>query len=270
MQDLKILALQSDLYWENPTSNIVRFEKQIEDNFNSHHLIILPETFTTGFPVDPHKFAEDISGKTVSWMRRISAEYNAVITGSLLIKTAGKYANTLIWMLPDGEYKSYEKRHVFSMGGEHEKISAGTDKLIVHLRGWKIRPMICYDLRFPVWSKNQFNENDGFEYDLAIYIANWPAVRSYPWKTLLLARAIENQSFIIGLNRVGIDGPGNKYSGDSMIIDPKGNILAQGNEDGTDALSVKLLHEEITEFRDKFNVGNDWDEFVIKTEDGSQ
>jgi len=264
MQDLKILALQSDLYWENPEKNLLEFENQIAVSFDSHQLIVLPETFTTGFPVDPHKFAEEISGSTVSWMRQISAKYNTVITGSLLIKTGDSYANTLIWMLPDGKYESYKKRHVFSMGGEHEKITAGTDKLIVNLHGWKIRLMICYDLRFPVWSKNLHGKDDGFEYDLAIYVANWPAVRSYPWKTLLLARAIENQAFVIGLNRIGTDGPGNSYSGDSLIIDPKGKVLAQGNEFKSDALSVELSYNEITEFRNKFNVGNDWDEFVIK------
>ena len=264
MQDLKILALQSDLYWEDPKTNLVEFERQIADSFNLHHLIILPETFTTGFPVDPHKFAEDINGTTVNWMRHISAKYNAVITGSLLIKTDEKYANTLIWMLPDGNYSSYEKRHVFTMGGEHEKITAGTKKLIVNLNGWKIRLMICYDLRFPVWSKNLFSKDGGFEYDLAIYVANWPAVRSYPWKTLLLARSIENQAFVIGLNRVGTDGPGNSYSGDSMIISPKGKVIAQGNEYKNEDLSVTLSHNEIAEFRNKFNVGVDWDEFVIE------
>ncbi|MFK5856399.1 MAG: nitrilase-related carbon-nitrogen hydrolase, partial [Bacteroidota bacterium] len=241
------------------------FEKQIEDNFNSHHLIILPETFTTGFPVDPNNFAEEITGKSVSWMKQMATKYNTVITGSLLIKTGNEYANTLVWMLPDGSFSTYNKRHVFSMGGEHERITAGTKKLIVNFMGWKIRLMICYDLRFPVWSKNLYDKDDGFEYDIAIYVANWPAVRSYPWKTLLLARSMENQAFIIGLNRVGVDGPGNKYSGDSMIIDAKGKILAQGVEGKNDALSVTLSHQEITDFRKKFNVGNDWDNFVIET-----
>ena len=150
------------------------------------------------------------------------------------------------------------------MGGEHEKISAGTKKLNVNLMGWTIRPMICYDLRFPVWTKNHFDEKNGFEYDLAIYIANWPAVRSYPWKTLLLARSIENQAYTIGLNRVGIDGPGNKYSGDSMIVDPKGMILEQGIEGQEQALSITLSHNDLEEFRNSFNVGLDWDSFTIE------
>lgn len=264
MQDLKILALQAELFWEDPEKNRDEFAKRIENSFDSHHLIILPETFTTGFPVDPYKYWEDINGPTVNWMRQISSTYNAVVTGTLLIKTDDSYANTLIWMSPDGSFEHYEKRHVFSMGGEHEKIAAGKEKLIINFMGWKIRPMICYDLRFPVWSKNYFDNDLGFEYDLAIYVANWPAVRSYPWKTLLLARAIENQAYVIGLNRVGIDGPGNSYSGDSMIIDPKGVILKQGSKGKDEALSISLSSGKLIEFRNKFNVGPDWDKFIIE------
>lgn len=264
MQDLKILALQTNLFWEDPKANLTKFEKQIEDNFDSHQLIILPETFTTGFPVDPYVYCEDFNGPTITWMRSISQRYNSVITGTLLIKDNNSYANTLVWMLPDGSFSTYQKRHVFSMGGEHEKIAAGTKKLIVNLNGWNIRPMICYDLRFPVWSKNKFNNKTGFEYDIAIYVANWPAVRSYPWKTLLLARAIENQAYIIGLNRVGKDGPGNIYSGDSMIVDPKGTILEQGNEGSEEALSITLSYNNLKGFRNKFNVGTDWDKFIIE------
>ncbi len=264
MQDIKVLALQADIFWENPEKNRSEFEKRIEREFNSHHLIILPETFTTGFLVDPHKFSEDIDGPTIDWMRQISSKYDAVITGTLLIKTNDKYANTLIWMRPDGSFSYYKKRHVFSMGGEHKKITAGNEQLIVALRGWKIRLLICYDLRFPVWCKNYFDKDNGFEYDLAIYVANWPAVRSYPWKALLLARAIENQAYVIGLNRVGISGTGNSYSGDSMIIDPKGIILKQGTEGVDEALSVTLSHNNLVDFRNKFNVGPDWDRFTIE------
>lgn len=263
MQDLKILALQADLAWENPERNQRGFEKKIEREIDSHHLVILPETFTTGFPVDPRKYAEEIEGPTIKWMRKIAALYNTVITGSLLIKTDVNYANTLIWMYPDGNFEFYEKRHVFSMGGEHKKISAGKNKLTINLTGWKIRPMICYDLRFPVWCKNSYDEKNRFEYDLVIFIANWPAVRSYPWKTLLLARAIENQAFVIGLNRVGIDGPGNSYSGDSMIVDFKGAIMKQGIEGKEQALSIMLSYNDLTDFRNKFNVGLDWDKFTI-------
>jgi len=265
MQDLKVLAIQANLHWENPQANLNDFEKQIELGFKSHHLIILPETFNTGFPVDPHLFAEDFSGITVTWMRQISAKYNAVVTGSILIKDDGKYSNTLIWAKPDGAFDYYNKRHLFSMGGEHKKISPGTKKLIVELHGWKIQLMVCYDLRFPVWSKNSYNSNTGFEYDLAIYIANWPSARKFPWETLLLARAIENQAFVIGVNRIGVDGFGNNYSGDSMVVSPKGIVLEQGAESKNDILSATLSLQSLVDFRKKFNVGNDWDSFTIET-----
>ena len=187
----------------------------------------------------------------------------AVITGSLLIESNGNFSNSLIWMRPDGSFECYDKRHVFSMGGEHERIRAGADQLTVELKGWKIRPMVCYDLRFPVWSKNRLLKNGEFEYDLAIYIANWPAVRSYPWKQLLIARAIENMSYMLGVNRVGTDGPGNNYSGDSMLVDYKGKVIALADEgkeqDFTQVISLKQLKD----FRNKFNVGLDWDEFSL-------
>ncbi len=264
MQDLKVLAIQANLLWEDAQANLSEFERIINIKFDHHHLIILPETFTTGFPVDPHKFAEYNNGTTVSWMRQMAIKYNTVITGSLLIKAAGKYTNTLIWMHSDGSYEHYEKRHVFTMGGEHKQITPGINKLIVNLRGWKICPMICYDLRFPVWSKNNYNTTSGFEYDLAIYIANWPAVRSYPWKILLPARAIENQAFVIGVNRVGTDGFENKYNGNSMIVDAKGKVLKQCNDGQTDTISISLSYKSLLGFRNKFNIGNDWDKFTIE------
>ncbi|MBT3174490.1 MAG: amidohydrolase [Lentimicrobiaceae bacterium] len=261
MHDIKILGIQTGLIWEDVKGNIDAITKKIELAFDGHDLIILPETFTTGFSVDPKKFAENINGITVNWMRDLSQKLNAVITGSLLLSHGTNYTNTLIWMRPDGTMDSYEKRHLFSMGGEDKKISPGKKPLFVELKGWKIKPMICYDLRFPVWSKNTYN--DGFEYDLAIYIANWPAVRSYAWRTLLLARAIENQSYVIGLNRVGTDGLNIQCNGDSMIIDPMGEIIKETNDGKEEALSVNLSHDALKKFRSKFNVGPDWDKFEI-------
>lgn len=262
MQDLKVLAIQANLFWEDPEANRKAFEKIIDQEFNGHDIIILPETFTTGFPVDPNYHSESIDGTTINWMKEISSRYNCVITGSVLLSKENHYSNTLIWMTPDGSFQTYDKRHVFSMGGEHEKIKPGSEKLIVKYKGWNIRLMICYDLRFPVWSKNTYDE--GFEYDLALYVANWPAVRSYPWKTLLLARSIENQAYMIGVNRVGNDGPGNRYSGDSMIVSPKGEIISQGREGEEDTLSATLSYSELVRFRNKFNVGLDWDRFTIE------
>ena len=197
-------------------------------------------------------------------MREVAGQKNAVVCGSLLIRSGTDFSNTLIWMHPDGSYERYDKRHVFSMGGEHERIKAGSRQLTVELKGWKIRPMVCYDLRFPVWSKNRLLENGEFEYDLAVYIANWPAVRSYPWKQLLIARAIENMAYILGVNRVGHDGPGNYYSGDSMLVDYKGKIVELADEGKEQLFTQVLSMNQLTDFRKKFNVALDWDEFEIQ------
>lgn len=263
MQDLKIAYLQSDLVWENPILNRELFEKKIRELTDSHDLIVLPETFTTGFPVDPMLFAETINGETIKWMRKIAKETGAVITGSFLLKDNGSFFNTLIWMTPDGVFERYDKRHVFSMGGEDKKIAKGSKKIIVELKGWRICPMICYDLRFPVWSKNRLDSSGRFEYDLAIYVANWPSQRSYPWEALLLARAIENQAYVLGVNRVGDDGVGNYYSGNSKMIDAKGNVISQIETGKNESASVIISKEKLATFRAKFNVGLDWDNFEI-------
>lgn len=263
MQDLKILGLQSDLVWENPQANRDNFEKTIKKSFDTHDLIILPETFTTGFPVNPEKFAEETDGPSLAWMQKTASELNTTITGSFLLKTETGYSNSLFWVRPDRSFECYDKRHVFSMGGEHENITAGTQQLLVELKGWKIRPMICYDLRFPVWSKNKYS-NGQFEYDMAIYVANWPAVRSYPWQQLLIARAIENMACVVGINRVGKDGPGNSYSGNSMFVDAKGKVLTEGIANEETTLSLSFSSNEIVSLRERFNVGFDWDKFEIE------
>ena len=262
--DLKITWLQSDLAWENPQSNRNSFEKKIEIIESDCDLIVLPETFNTGFPVDPKQHAESIDGRSMEWMRRMAKQTVAVICGSLLIESSGHFSNSLIWMRPDGSFERYDKRHVFSMGGENEKIKAGAKQLTVELKGWKIRPMVCYDLRFPVWSKNRLLENGEFEYDLAIYVANWPAVRSYPWKQLLIARAIENMVYILGVNRVGTDGPGNDYSGDSMLVDYKGKVISLAVEGKAQNFTQVISKQVLSDFRKKFNVGLDWDEFRLE------
>jgi len=263
MQDLKVLALQSDLVWENPYANRIAFEEKIRKEFDNHDLIILPETFTTGFPVNPEKYAEEINGETMGWLKGLSSELNTCICGSFLLDTNSNYSNTLIWMRPDGSFERYDKRHVFSMGGEHKNIKAGESQLIVELKGWKIKPMICYDLRFPVWSKNHYSKTSGFEYDMAIYVANWPAVRSYPWRSLLVARAIENMACIIGVNRVGQDHSGINYNGDTMLIDAKGNVLYDAKDGKEHNITYVFNAHELEDFRKKFNVGFDWDDFKI-------
>ena len=264
MDDLKLLCIQADLVWENPQQNREHFENIIKNRRENPDLILLPETFTTGFPVDPRPFAETENGESILWMQKMAAATGAVITGSLLLKTGNRYANALIWMRPDGTHERYDKRHVFSMGGEHETIQPGQKQLTVVLKGWKIRPMVCYDLRFPVWSKNHY-QNGVFGYDLAIYVANWPAVRAYPWNQLLLARAIENQACIAGINRVGKDGLGNLYQGDSKVVDAKGQILSEAPTGKETAFTVTLSGEELQRFRNKFDVGRDWDSFTLDT-----
>ncbi len=264
MKDLEILYIQSNLAWENPMQNRENFEKIIQGQAQGCDLIVLPETFTTGFPVDPAPVAETTDGESLQWMQRLAAQTGAVITGSLLLKEGNTYFNTLIWMRPGGTFERYDKRHVFSMGGEHKRIKAGSRPLVVELKGWKIRPMICYDLRFPVWSKNRF-ENGGFGYDLAIYVANWPAVRILAWDALLVARAIENQAFVLGVNRVGLDGLGNSYNGHSKLVDAKGVRISEAPENREASVRVSLSGKQLQKFRNKFNVGRDWDRFTIET-----
>ncbi|MBN2637503.1 MAG: amidohydrolase [Bacteroidales bacterium] len=264
MKDLKVFIIQTDLEWETPQQNRENFEHLILKNQESLDLIVLPETFTTGFPVDPRPFAESENEETMQWMHRMALETGAVITGSFLMKTAEKFSNSLIWMRPDGSYERYDKRHVFSMGGEHETIQPGQKQLIVELNGWKIRPMVCYDLRFPVWSKNHYH-NGTFEYDMALYVANWPAVRAYPWNQLLIARAIENMAYIVGVNRVGTDGLNNAYNGDSQVLDAKGNIIFRAKKGEETTFTATLSGDELQRFRKKFDVGRDWDSFTLLT-----
>ncbi len=262
MQDLKICVLQSDLIWEDVKGNLNGFDEKIKQINKPVDLIVLPEVFNTGFPVDPEKFAESLTGTTVNWMSEKARQQNAVVTGSLLVFEDGKFYNTLVWMQPDGNFQTYLKRHVFHLGDEADTINPGKDQIVCSLKGWEIKPLICYDLRFPVWSKNTFC-NEKFEYDVLIYVANWPASRSHPWKQLLIARAIENQSYVVGVNRIGKDEVGNSYSGDSLIVDPKGHIISdfEPNQEklGHYNLSAKMLND----FREKFNVGYDWDRFRL-------
>lgn len=262
MQDLRIAYLQANLIWENPQANLRLFDNLMQQQTQPNDLIILPETFTTGFPVDPHVFAEELNGPAMIWMRAKAQQYNAVVCGSILLRDCVNFFNCFIWMRPDGSYETYAKGHVFRMGGEHEQITPGDQLLTVELNGWKIRPMICYDLRFPVWCRNA--SLDGvFAYDLLLFVANWPSVRSWPWKQLLIARAIENQSYVIGVNRVGVDGLNYNYTGDSCVLDAKGFMVSQAVAEKEMLVEVSLNYAELLIFREKFNVALDWDRFNI-------
>jgi omega-amidase len=257
-ENLKIAAIQTELYWENVTANLASLEEKIANISNDTDLIILPEMFNTGFSMNSKALAEPMNLTTFKWLKQMAAKTNAVITGSYIVSENGNFYNRLIWMQPDGQFDTYDKRHLFRMGGENEHFSAGTKRIIKPLKGWNICPLICYDLRFPVWSRNRNNE-----YDLLIYVANWPEPRAHVWSNLLIARALENQCYVAGINRVGEDGQGLKYSGDSAIIDFKGHIKATKTLKNS-ILYAELNKTELSDFRTKFPAYLDADEFEIK------
>lgn len=260
MNDLKITIIQSDLHWENKEENLGMFSQKIASISGSTDLIVLPEMFTTGFSMLPEKFAETMDGETLSWLREKARKKNCVITGSFICEENGNYYNRLVWMRPDGTYSTYDKRHLFSMGDENNHYAAGKTRISETLKGWKICPLICYDLRFPVWSRI----TKANPYDVLIYVANWPERRNHPWKTLLLARAIENQSYVAGVNRVGDDGNQIYHSGDSVVINAKGEIISKiaPHEEATE--TITLSASELQEFREQFPVLNDADAFRIE------
>lgn len=263
MQDLNVAIIQSDLVWEDTKANIQKFDKKLDEIPPETDLIILPELFNTGFSIKSDKNAQPQDGEAFQWLKQKAAQKDLCITGSIFIKTDDQLFNRLYWMQPNGEFVTYNKRHLFRFGGEQKIVTSGHKRVIVDLKGWKILPQICYDLRFPVWSKNRFI-NGSHEYDLLFYVANWPVARNFAWKSLLIARAIENQSFCIGVNRVGIDGYGNQHSGDSMILNPQGQIMAECKPFSEEIIASTLCYNELTDYRKAFPVGMDWDEFDVK------
>ncbi len=250
------------------------FEEKIDAIKEKTELVILPEMFSTGFSMNPGALAEKMDGETLQWMKQISQEKKIILTGSVMIEENGNYYNRLIWMLPNGSHGCYDKRHRFAFAGEHKAYSAGSKRLIASVKGWKINLQVCYDLRFPVWARQQpqdvaitANEAEkttdpNLEYDLLIYVANWPEKRNHAWKTLLQARAIENQSYVVGVNRVGKDGNDIYHSGDSMIVDPLGEILYH-KADAEDVFTYTLEKEKLQEVRMKFPFWKDADDFNI-------
>ena len=266
MANLHITFIQADLLWEDPEKNRERLNQLMAEVPSNTDLVLLPETFNTGFPVDPIKFAETEDGPTMTWMKAKAKELDAVVCGTLLLKVDGHYHNSLVWMRPDGSYDLYHKRHTFTIGGEKEPIERGEEPLIVELKGWKIKPMVCYDIRFPVWSRNGYHEG-AFDYDLGIYLANFPSSRIFVWDTLLMARAIENQAYFIGVNRIGDDPEGVHYSGDSQIINPKGEVICMTRSDVEAVVPFTLDYDRLQNFREKFPVGKDWDSFRLLSSD---
>lgn len=263
MYNLNVAFIQSDLKWEDKAFNREHFSEFIGEVRDGTDLILLPETFTTAFPVDPIEFAEGENGPTMLWLKDKAKMKNAVICGTILLKKDGLYRNSLIWMRPDGSFELYHKRHPFSIGGENKVITKGSERLIVELKGWKISPFVCYDIRFPVWARNRY-QNESYEYDLAFYLANFPDSRMIVWNGLLVARAIENQAFVIGVNRVGEDPHGLHYSGESQVIDPRGNIISNVEAYKEGIGYATLEYENLQKFRTKFPLGPDWDSYDVK------
>lgn len=260
MSTLTISAIQTHLHWEDKTANLNMFEEKIFSILGKTEIVILPEMFSTGFSMRPEALAEKMDGPTMTWMKKMAKAKSVILTGSLIIEESGKYFNRLIWMLPDGSYGQYDKRHLFAYGGENIKYSSGSRRLIASVNGWKINLQVCYDLRFPVWSRQGMQA----EYDVLINVANWPERRSPAWKILLQARAIENQCYVAGLNRVGHDGNGIFHSGDSMIIDPLGEIIEHRTRDEA-ILTCTFQKERLEEVRMKFPFWKDADHFTIES-----
>lgn len=265
MSDLIVTLIQTQLHWENKEANLHMLEQKILAIKERTQVVILPEMFSTGFSMKPEQFAEKMDGPSVQWMKKLAAKKKIILTGSLIIEEGGEYFNRLIWMLPNGQYGCYDKRHLFAYGEEDKHYSAGTERLIASVNGWKINLLVCYDLRFPVWSRQTSQgrgEERAFEYDVLVYVANWPERRNTAWKSLLRARAIENQCYVIGVNRVGNDGNNIYHSGDSMVIDPLGEILYH-KVDEEDVFTIELSKERLNEVREKFQFWRDADDFQI-------
>jgi len=259
---LKIAVIQSDLSWENGAENRSNFDRIIK-GVDKVDLIILPEMFNTAFSMDSSRLAEKMDGETVSWMQIKAKETSAVVTGSVIIEDKGKFYNRLIWAQPNGDVQHYDKRHLFRMAEEDMHFSAGTERKVFNLKGWRICPMVCYDLRFPVWSRN-IDAEGNTAYDLLLYVANWPAARVAAWSALLVGRAIENQAYVAGINRVGVDGNGIEYCGGTAMVDPKGNVMTSFPDGQVYVEITELDLDALNDFREKFPVVKDADAFELK------
>lgn len=254
---MKIAIIQANLIWENPKANRTQFEQKINAISQNVDLIVLPEMFSTGFTMFPEPLAETMQGETVNWMKSTARVKNSAVCGSLIIEDNNKYYNRFVFAHPNGKIDTYDKRHLFSLAGEDKQYAKGTSKIIIEYNGWKICPQICYDLRFPAFSRNVEN------YDLLIYVANWPKPRITAWDALLKARAIENMSFVIGVNRIGLDGNKHEYVGHSQILDELGNLIADAKEN--EGVYITTLDKsKMLQTRQKLNFLNDKDTFEIE------
>ncbi|MCE3254274.1 MAG: amidohydrolase [Cellvibrio sp.] len=255
MNNLIVSLVQQVIVPNDPLHNLDTFARSMA-TITKTDLIVLPEVFTTGFCAGARNYAESAGGRAYQWMQMQAAKHNAVVTGSLVVKEGEAYFNRLVWMRPDGTYTEYNKRHLFRMAGEHTRYAMGIERVLVEINGWRVLPLICYDLRFPVWSRNR---ND---YDLSLYVANWPSVRSLHWNRLLQARAIENLSYVVGVNRVGMDEAGQHYAGDSSVYSAAGELVATSQE--AEVITVELYAEKLTEYRTIFPANLDADGFILQ------
>lgn len=258
MSTLKITTFQAYLFWENIEKNLQNLGLRLSSIREKTDLIVLPEMFNTGFSMNADKLAEEMGGRTMQWMNEQARKFDSVVTGTLIIRENGKFYNRLVWMRPDGTYECYDKRHLFSMAKEEETFTAGHKKLFVELNGFKICPIICYDLRFPVWLRN----TKGADYDMLLLVASWPERRSHHWRTLIPARAVENQAYVVAVNRVGHDGNEIYHSGDSMCIDPNGKVVYYKPND-EDLYTFSINKEEVTRARQDFPFLKDADDFKL-------
>ncbi|HMP98989.1 MAG TPA: amidohydrolase [Cyclobacteriaceae bacterium] len=264
MQDLKITMIQSQLNWEDTDANLAMFEEKIWQINQKTDVIVLPEMFSTGFSMQAARLAEPMNSKTFRWMKQMADQTGALILGSYIVQVHEHYYNRLVWMEPGGNYKTYDKRHLFRMSNEHMTYATGESVLIGTWKGWRICPQICYDLRFPVWSRNRYSHNEKrLAYDLLIYVANWPVTRISAWEILLRARAIENLCYVVGVNRVGIDGNGVEYNGCSSFIGPKGDTIFS-MEDVETIRTLEINYNALAAYRDKFPAHLDADEFSLE------
>ncbi|MGH8077092.1 MAG: amidohydrolase [Lysobacter sp.] len=264
MNNLRVSLIQGDTHWLDPAGNRDYYGHLIAPLRGLTDLVMLPETFTSGFSNEAIDSAETMDGPTVAWIREQAAKLGAAVTGSVQLRTDEGVFNRLLFATPDGELQTYDKRHLFRYAREHERYAAGRDRLVVEWKGWRICPLVCYDLRFPVFSRNRFNVDtpDGMDFDLLLYVANWPSARAYPWKTLLRARAIENLCYVAGLNRVGTDGNGLHYAGDSAVIDFLGHPVSECTDEEV-VVTTTLQGAELAAHRERFPAMLDGDAFAL-------
>jgi predicted amidohydrolase len=263
MEELKVAYFQRDLTWEDKQQNFADIELELSKNTEPFDLLVLAEAFATGFTDNIKAVSEPPQSETFIWMSSVSKLHNIAVVGSCFVEDGGLYYNRLYWVKPSGEWGYYDKRHLFRIGVESEVMTSGASKTVFELKGWRISPFVCYDLRFPVWMRNRCDAG-AFDYDLALVVASWPAKRTNVWKQLLVARAIENMSYVVGVNRIGKDSNDVSFSGDSRVVNYKGDIVDEISTNENCLSIVALSREKLFTFREKMPFYLDWDEFEVK------